>query len=60
VVLTSPQPRPRVTERRHGHPSARRRFDSELVVAAAEVLNEGMPGDADPDPSVLLEATHRP
>jgi hypothetical protein len=45
---------------RNRHPPACQLLDRQLVVAAPNVLHEGMSGDHDPGATVLLEATHRP
>jgi hypothetical protein len=44
---------------RDGHSWIRRRLDRQLVVASAEVLDEGVPGDDHPGARVLLEPARR-
>jgi hypothetical protein len=44
---------------RDGQPLADRHLDRQFVVAAAKVLDEGVPGDDDPGAVVLLESSHR-
>jgi hypothetical protein len=42
------------------HPPACRRPNRQFVVTAADILDQGVPGDDDPGAAVVLEPAHRP